>query len=175
MADASVSQSPSGGRSHAALRSPDSQPGVSGSNPLNAGERDTDGSWSPQQPSFSWFFCPLRVSIDTLLPQSLQRKSPACCYCSGAWNRCERRRRIIRRLQLIFSPRFSSGKEKLAAVFDTRWMERALLCESLWPLHTECPLLVMAININLSVAASRRELRILVISYFIEASSGAEE
>lgn len=59
-------------------------------------------------------------------------------------------------------------------------MKRALLCEGLWPLHTECPLHVMAaeqpaININLSVAASRRELRILVISYFIEASSGAEE
>lgn len=51
--ETSVSQSPVGGRGHAALRSPDSQTGVSGSNPLNAGECDADGSWSPQQPSFS--------------------------------------------------------------------------------------------------------------------------
>lgn len=33
----------------------------------------------------------------------------------GTWHLCVKRRRIIRRLQLIFSPRFSSGKKKAPA------------------------------------------------------------
>lgn len=68
-----------------------------------------------------------------VLPQRLQRKPPGRFYCLGAWKYCGRRRRLIRRLQLIFSPRFSSGKRA-----GRRWQPcltviewRALRCDTL--------------------------------------------
>lgn len=53
----------------------------------------------------SWVF------IDTPPPHSPAGTVSRWLSPPGPWNLCGRRRRIIRRLRLIFSPRFSSGKK----------------------------------------------------------------
>lgn len=78
----------------------------------------------------------LWVSVYIPPPHSLKRKSSGRFYWWGAWNKCGRRRRIIRWLQLIFSPRFSSGKwsglQGQPCLTLIEW--RALLCDCLWQL-----------------------------------------
>lgn len=65
------------------------------------------------------------IIFSYLRPPDPQTKAPGYFHCGGSWSLCEKRQRIIPRLQLIFSPRFSSGKKAArpaTAVFDIDWM-----------------------------------------------------
>lgn len=85
-----------------------------------------------------WVFCRYISSLPATRPA--EKVLRLLFYLFGwAWIHCGR---IIRRLQLIFSPRFSSGKKS-----SPQWQPcltliewRALLCDSLWPLKRQaCP------------------------------------
>ncbi len=140
--ETSAGQSAGVGRGHAATRSPDSRTGCSSPVVIL--------SWMSVRALLThvgvYSCCPLSVpsseSVPILLRPRARRESPQVAFTlGGAWTLCGRRRRIIPRLQLIFSPRFFSGKEA-----GPQWQPcltliewRALLFDSLWPLVTGCP------------------------------------
>lgn len=97
---------PGGGRGHVEHRSLDSQ-----ADRCHTNLHSTWWLWYQQYHTGCFYFLLSASSSDIPLSQSLQRKSLRLPAVSWAWNLCGKTRRIIRRLQLICSPRFSSGKK----------------------------------------------------------------